>query len=109
MAEDLRRFLDRKPIQARRVSHLERAWRWSRRNPVVVGGLTFIALLMVLVSTQFSRERQLAATVGPLRERERELSAALEPLLRTVKIATEPPGANVVFVPLHSSSGEPQP
>src|SRR5437763_997035 len=34
MAEDLRRFLADRPIRARRVSSLEKVWRWCRRNPV---------------------------------------------------------------------------
>jgi serine/threonine protein kinase len=35
LAEDLQRYLDDKPIRARRVSSTEQAWRWARRNPAV--------------------------------------------------------------------------
>jgi WD40 repeat protein/serine/threonine protein kinase/tetratricopeptide (TPR) repeat protein len=33
LAEDLRRFVEDKPIRARRVSAAEKLWRWCRRNP----------------------------------------------------------------------------
>jgi eukaryotic-like serine/threonine-protein kinase len=47
MAEDLARFLDGRPIFARRVSTTERAYRWCRRNPVVAGLLGMLAALVV--------------------------------------------------------------
>jgi WD40 repeat protein/tRNA A-37 threonylcarbamoyl transferase component Bud32 len=46
LAEDLRRFVAGKPIQARPVGHTERVWRWCRRNPVVAW-LTFSIAFLV--------------------------------------------------------------
>src|SRR5207245_295523 len=47
MAEDLRRFLADKPIEARRVTVWEQAWRWCRRNPAVAA-LAMVALTCLL-------------------------------------------------------------
>jgi serine/threonine protein kinase/WD40 repeat protein/tetratricopeptide (TPR) repeat protein len=51
MAADLRRFVEDRPIQARRISSLERFGRWCRRNPVVagLGGGVIAALVAVAV------------------------------------------------------------
>jgi WD40 repeat protein/serine/threonine protein kinase/tetratricopeptide (TPR) repeat protein len=48
MAEDLRLFLEDKPIKARRASHVEQAWRWCRRNPVpaALAGAFLLTLLV---------------------------------------------------------------
>jgi TolB-like protein/tRNA A-37 threonylcarbamoyl transferase component Bud32/Tfp pilus assembly protein PilF len=45
LAEDLERWLEGQPIAARPLSPPARAWRWTRRNPVVAG---IAALLMAL-------------------------------------------------------------
>ena len=37
LADDLQRFLDDEPIQARRQTQLERYRRWARRNPGIAG------------------------------------------------------------------------
>jgi WD40 repeat protein/serine/threonine protein kinase/Flp pilus assembly protein TadD len=46
LAEDLKRFVEDRPIRARRVSQLERLWRWCRRNPALAG-LTATALFLL--------------------------------------------------------------
>jgi WD40 repeat protein/serine/threonine protein kinase len=53
LADDLRRFLDSKPIVARRISLPERAWRWCRRNPMATGLLVGMALLALAATVGF--------------------------------------------------------
>ncbi len=37
LAEDLKRFIEDRPIQARQANAVERYWRWAKRNPAIAG------------------------------------------------------------------------
>jgi WD40 repeat protein/serine/threonine protein kinase len=50
LGEDLQRFVEDRPIRARRASVAERFDRWCRRNPVVAGLLSAIFLLLAMVA-----------------------------------------------------------
>jgi WD40 repeat protein/serine/threonine protein kinase len=47
MTDDLKRFVEDRPVKARRVSEAERLWRWCRRNPAVavLAAVVFLTLL----------------------------------------------------------------
>lgn len=47
VAEDLRRYLDGKQIEARPISKAEKWVRWARRNPTVAGSIAGIAFLFL--------------------------------------------------------------
>jgi tetratricopeptide (TPR) repeat protein len=50
LAQDLRRVLADRPIQARRASPVERTWRWCRRNPLVASLVGLVAVLVLAVA-----------------------------------------------------------
>jgi serine/threonine protein kinase/WD40 repeat protein len=50
IAEDLSRFLENRPILARRVSTPERVWRWCRRNRAVALLLSAVFLLLICLT-----------------------------------------------------------
>src|SRR5262249_1846034 len=49
LAEELNRFLQGEPIQARPVSGPEGFWRWCQRKPAIAASLATIALLLLIV------------------------------------------------------------
>ena len=72
MADDLQRFLDRRPILARRPTPAERLRAWSRRHPSIVGvGVVALILLSAasMVSTALVRREQ-AKTLAEQRKAE---------------------------------------
>jgi tetratricopeptide (TPR) repeat protein len=92
LAADLRRFVEGRPIQARRVSVLEHAWRWCRRNPAVAGLAAAVVLAMALgtaVSTwQMLRARTAVAAEKAANAAERAANAAE----RAAKVAAQARG-----------------
>ena len=49
-AEDLERFLEDRPIRARRFTPTERLWRWARRNPIIAALSTTTFVLLIAVA-----------------------------------------------------------
>jgi WD40 repeat protein/tRNA A-37 threonylcarbamoyl transferase component Bud32 len=50
LADDLRRFLDGRPIMARPVGVRERAWKWARRHPGLAAMTTAFVLVTLLAA-----------------------------------------------------------
>src|SRR5262249_19226763 len=47
MAQDLKRFVEDRPVKARRISNAERLWRLCRRNPLVTAMAAAVVLALV--------------------------------------------------------------
>jgi tetratricopeptide (TPR) repeat protein len=64
LEQDLRRFLEDRPIQARRASPIEQLTRWARRNPSIatLAGLSF-GLLLTIAGLLAVWNRQQQATL----------------------------------------------
>lgn len=87
MAEDLRRFLEDRPIRARRSSPAERLGRWCRRNRTLAGltGTTLFLLVTVAVVASLGYVRTKRALQGEESQRikaEANASLAIEALDR---------------------------
>ncbi len=98
LAEDLQRFLDDKPIKARRVSAAEQAWRWGRRNPLVTSlaaGL-LLALLggLVAVSWQW---RQAVANLAAAEAANRKAQTRFDLAMEAVRAFTTGASEDVIL------------
>src|SRR5581483_1774969 len=47
LADDLQRFLDGRPVAARRAGELERLWMWARRRPAMAGMVAALFLCLL--------------------------------------------------------------
>jgi tetratricopeptide (TPR) repeat protein/tRNA A-37 threonylcarbamoyl transferase component Bud32 len=82
LGDDLRRFQEGRPIQARPVSWGERSWRWCRRNPTGTALLvTALAFLGLAVGGELWLQRERAERREETARREGRLSKAAEAVL----------------------------
>lgn len=88
LADDLQRFIDDEPIQARRVSKRERLIRWSRHNKGLSASLAGMAILVILLAVGStiaagyfqSVSGRLRETVGRLTQTQIELHDRVDAL-----------------------------
>jgi WD40 repeat protein/serine/threonine protein kinase/tetratricopeptide (TPR) repeat protein len=69
LAEDLKRFVEDRPVRARRATEVERLWRWCRRNPSLAALATAFFLSLVL---------GLTGVTWKWREADRQRTAAVQ-------------------------------
>ncbi len=69
-ADDLQRFMEHRPIRARRQSRVSRFRKWCVRNPLLAAAMTAIFLLLVagLATTSIQLNRAVAAEKRSLRD-----------------------------------------
>lgn len=99
-ADDLKRFAVGESIIARRVSGSERTWRWVRRNPVMAATV-LVAFFSTTVALGLSLTKSRGSGINLPPGAVFTITEAL-----SVQLATEPPGATVVFYPLDEVTGE---
>jgi len=79
LAEDLRRFIEDRPIAARRITATEQLWRWCKRNPLAAGLsaslVTTLVTGLVVVSVLFLRLWSVAGERSRLYRAESQASA----------------------------------
>jgi serine/threonine protein kinase/WD40 repeat protein len=77
LADDLQRFLDGRPVAARRATELERLWMWARRRPATAGLIAALFLCLLagsIVSAAFAVRADRFARDAELREKEATLA-----------------------------------
>ncbi len=84
MADELRRFLDGRPIVSRRINPIERYWRWCKRNRLLASMNAIAAVLTTFIA--------IGSTIGMLvisneRNNYREKSLELGKTTRSLELA----------------------
>ena len=77
MAEDLRRFLAGRVVQAHRTGPLLRSWKWFRRNPAV-GATAFVFILGTVLSSVFATRSHSARSEAEVRSLSPSVASLVE-------------------------------
>ncbi|HWB06642.1 MAG TPA: serine/threonine-protein kinase [Verrucomicrobiales bacterium] len=83
MADDVQRFIDGKPVLARPLGSLGRAWRWARRHRVVAASLVIVVLALTAVAVISSVSAQ---RLKVSRDAEADARSAAETLIKDMLI-----------------------
>lgn len=82
LEEDLRRFLDNRPVTARPVSRAERIWRWARRRPWQATALALALVTLGTVAVVSAVAARRVAVAGRLAEVSRQAAESANVRLR---------------------------
>src|SRR5262249_28532951 len=75
LADDLRPYVEARPIRARRASSAERLWRWCRRNPAVaalIAAVVFVSTAGAVAASVFAVRADAARRDADARRAEAE-------------------------------------
>jgi WD40 repeat protein/serine/threonine protein kinase len=98
MADDLKRFVEDRPVKARRVSEAEKFLRWCRRNPLAAGLVAGIVLMFLAGFAGVSWQWREAAAA---REDERGQRGRAEALRHDAEAARDEAGYNLYVATLN--------
>jgi WD40 repeat protein len=110
LAEDLRRFLEDKPIRARRPTLAQRAMKWTRRHKPLVFSLALsLALLglgsIAILAFHATQQQRVAAKRNELiRDKEQALYGALLDHADALRLARQPGYRKHVWAALHEAT-----
>jgi WD40 repeat protein/tRNA A-37 threonylcarbamoyl transferase component Bud32 len=93
MAEDLRAYLEHRPISARRLGPIGRLARWRRRNPALASTIAVAVLVLVIVTgvsfvrVRNERDRYLSERETAVAERRTAVANLYDSLVREARSA----------------------
>ena len=73
LADELRRYLSAKPIVARPIPRVARAWRWYRRNPMAATVICLVLLVAIVAPIVAASQASLRRQADSSASREKEL------------------------------------
>ena len=96
LGDELNRFLNDEPIQARPATPLERGWRWCRRKPALAGayGIVLVLLLALglggpIAAYRINQERKIAQSEAQRAQSEADRANVMESEARRSEYAAD--------------------